>query len=288
MSLLNKAMKAKLTIGAWPAFTKDFKATKKTHQDFGASSDAGSYNKRLIAKSAMDKVNSTVSRLRTKHFQLTMPWGDDGWRLLPSEVYLEYTQTMRQLRTEFETAVAEFLLNYPALQAAAQQRLGRMYDADDYPSVDKLRSRFHFSMKIDPIESAGDFRVELSETEVLKIKAEIERRSREREANAMKDLWDRLYEVIERMSERLSDEDKKFRDSLVKNILNLTDLLPKMNVTGDQELNDLADQAREKLCTYTPTELRSNKQARKETADAAKQLMDTMDAMAGYMPKQAA
>jgi hypothetical protein len=288
MSLLSKAMKAKLTIGAWPAFTKDFKATKKTHTDFGASADAGSYNKRLIAKSAMDKVNSTVSRLRKKHFDLTLPWGDDGWRLLPSEVYLEYTQTMRQLRTDFETAVAEFLLNYPALQAAAQQRLGRMYDADDYPSVSDLRNKFHFSMKIDPIESAGDFRVELSETEVLKIKAEIEQRSREREANAMKDLWDRLYEVIERMSERLSDEDRKFRDSLVKNILNLTDLLPKMNVTGDRELNALAEQARDRLCTYTPAELRSNKQARKETADAARDLMDTMDAMAGYMPKQAA
>ena len=82
------------------------------------------------------------------------------------------------------------------------------------------------------------------------------------------------------MSGRLSDKKAVFRDTLVGNISELCDLLPSLNVTGDEELTKMCDEVRDKLTGFTPKELRKDTTAREDTARAAAAIMDKM---AGYM-----
>ena len=73
-----------------------------------------------------------------------------------------------------------------------------------------------------------------------------------------------------------------FRDSVVTNLVKLVDVLPKLNVTGDPELERLAAQVRASLLV-DPQELRKSESVRSETAKAATAICDRMAAyMAGY------
>ena len=73
-----------------------------------------------------------------------------------------------------------------------------------------------------------------------------------------------------------------FRDSVVTNLVKLVDVLPKLNVTGDPELERLAAQVRASLLV-DPQELRKSEAIRNETAKTASAICDRMAAfMAGY------
>ena len=73
-----------------------------------------------------------------------------------------------------------------------------------------------------------------------------------------------------------------FRDSVVTNLVRLVDILPKLNVTADLELERLATQVRASLLV-DPQELRKSESVRSETAKAATAICDRMAAyMAGY------
>jgi len=283
MSLSTKAMKASLYVSSWFPFKKDVAVTKKAHIDFQAMADSGQYNKRLVSKIGTNPIKKVVNMARTYHYKMTMPWDDGGYRLLPSKLYLDYTQKMRQLKTDFNVAVAQFIHDYPTLKLTAQNTLGTMFNQSEYPTINELRCKFNFDVDIIPVETAGDFRAELSRQEVDKIKAAIEKKTEERQANAMNDLWNRLYTCVNKMAEKLNDEDAMFKDSLVGNVINLCDMLPDMNVTEDGDLAALTEEVRDKLCIVSAAELRSNKDVRKDIGSAAKSLVDTMDSMSGYM-----
>ena len=61
---------------------------------------------------------------------------------------------------------------------------------------------------------------------------------------------------------------RNFRDSVVTRLVKLVDVLPKLNFTGDPELEQLAAQVRASLLV-DPQELRKSESARNETAKAA-------------------
>jgi len=73
-----------------------------------------------------------------------------------------------------------------------------------------------------------------------------------------------------------------FRDSVVINLVKLVDVLPKLNVTGDPELEQLAAQVRASLLV-DPQELRKSEGVRTETARNASAIASRMSAyMAVY------
>ena len=73
-----------------------------------------------------------------------------------------------------------------------------------------------------------------------------------------------------------------FRDSVVHKLVKLVDVLPKLNVTADPELERLAAQVRASLLV-DPQELRKSESVRNETAKAANAISARMAAfMNGY------
>ena len=61
------------------------------------------------------------------------------------------------------------------------------------------------------------------------------------------------------------------------NIFDLVELLPKLNVTNDPELNRFAEEARQKLCTYTAHDLKKHELLRVATAADAVGIISRMD-----------
>jgi len=61
------------------------------------------------------------------------------------------------------------------------------------------------------------------------------------------DLWSRLRDGVSHMVDRLNEPESRFHATLVTNIFDLVELLPRLNVTGDPELNGLPKRPPEAL-----------------------------------------
>jgi hypothetical protein len=157
------------------------------------------------------------------------------------------------------------------------------------PTPEELRAKYSFETRVLPLPDANDFRVTLGEEEKERIKRQITASVEASLQVGSRELWQRLYEAVSHMAERLQaykvtgeGVEHPFRDSVVTNLVKLVDILPKLNVTGDAELERLAEEARASLLV-DPHELRNSDSVRSETAKAASAIADRMKAfMTGY------
>ena len=288
-SLSSRAMLCTLSISTWSARKHDREASEEIATRHGAQADAGRYHKVLLPTEAFAEINKIVGDARREHYFMTLPWDDNGYRVLPAAAYLEHTQKMRELSDRFTPAVEALALQFGQLVKEASVRLGGLFRPEDYPAPDELRSKFSFETRVMPLPDAGDFRVTLGEEEKGRIKRQITAAVEASLQVASRDLWQRLYEAVSHMAERLSaykvseeGVEHPFRDSVVTNLVRLVDVLPKLNVTGDVELERLTDQVRAALLV-DPKDLRTSESVRTETAKSAAGIAQHMAAyMAGY------
>ncbi len=275
MSLNEKGMIVYLNISFWTARKYDKKISQEVEDKYGAD-EAGRYNKVLIAKEHLSNIQKIISAARNFHYENTLPWNDHGGRLLPTTNYFDYVNAIRNFQDEYERETANFLSVYPNLKQEAHLRLSAMFKEEDYPDVATLRTKYAFTNQITPVPEADDFRVKITDDEVNSIKDAIEQQVKDSTEAAMKDLWQRLFKVVSHMSERLSDPDNKFKNTLVENITDLCELLPKLNITDDPELNDAVQEIKAKLTVNDSQDLRDNNLVRNKTAIEAQKILNKM------------
>jgi len=281
MNINEKAMLVRLTISQWTARRFDFKATEKVIADHGAKHDAGRFNKLLVDNIEVKKYQHAASEARIFHYENTLPWGDDHERILPSENYLAYTRKMSELKTNFEKAVNEFIEDYPELIQKAENDLSGLFKASDYPADWELKTKFAFDISVVPVPTANDFRVSLSTDDLNRIKSDIEGRVKDSLASAMSEAWKRLFTAVKHMAVKLSDDDAVFRNSLIGNIAELCDLLPRLNLTNDTKLTEIIEDARKALVPLDPKDLRDKQIDRKKATVKAKAVLKKMTAYMG-------
>lgn len=269
-------------VSTWSARKFDKSVTLKVERDHSTSADAGRWTKRLMGDAAVYKaVLKAGNQARESHYKQTLPWSDEGWRLLPTKAYFDYMKTAREAVSVFEGAVASFVDAYPTLRECDKVRLGTMWSADDYPDVLTLRDLFAIETATQPIAEAGDFRVSLPDEEIAELEQAAEARQRAALALAMRDAWQRLCDVTQHMADRLATPDAIFRDSLVDNVTEVCELLPKLNVTEDPGLARMVEEVRQRLTVVAPAVLRTDERARAAVAAQADQLVRTMQGYAG-------
>jgi len=247
MSIASSAVLVELNISVWPANKVDREMTETVNANASAVRDASQTRKNLFAGTSLRKdIEKLAARIRLYHNQHTLPWADKGQRLLPTKLFMEYKQTMNNYEAQFKQMCNNFFFEYPRLVNEAQQHLGTMYRASDYPELTEVEMKFGFRMAIDPIPESGDFRLDISAQDLDEMKQNYEAKFDERLAEAMRTPWERLHEVLSAMSKKLTDEDgdekKRYHDSLVTNAVDLCGLLDKMNITNDPKLEEARKQ----------------------------------------------
>jgi hypothetical protein len=249
ISIASSAMLVELSISSWTARKLDKKVSTQVDLDKQTKTRAGNYNKNLLAGTGfLDTITKYAANARAWHISQTLPWSDNGLRLLPMSNFMTYKQNLTTLETNYQALVDKFIVAYPNLVSAAAFQLGDLFNRDEYPEAEKIVSKFKFTVNYLPVPMAGDFRIDIGEEAKAELVKNCERAYNDRLNNAMKDAWGRLHECLMRMSERLADnekgEKKIFRDSLVENAVELVDLLKHFNLTGDTNMelarNELA------------------------------------------------
>ena len=68
-----------------------------------------------------------------------------------------------------------------------------------------------------------------------------------------------------------------FRDSLIENVRSLLEIMPRLNLTGDAEIERVRQELATKVACHEPEALREDRTLRAEVVDAAAGILSQME-----------
>ena len=277
MSIKNKALLVNLKISQMSGFKIDKGATEQVALTNNSSMEAGRYNKNLFASTdLLSNIKSKTNDIRKKFYHNTLPWGLKGTHMLPSANFMDFSAEFRADKKDWFSLVDEFIVGIPKIKVDAPRVLGKMYNEADYPTEEEARARFSMDMEITSIPD-DDFRVQgISDDELDTIRKDITNKVTTATEDAMNVAWQRLYDTVSHMAETLADPAKNFKNTLVENTQDICSVLTRLNVTDDPNLERLRQEVEASLTTTNPEVLRHDPDARRDTAEDAKAIMDKM------------
>ena len=194
------------------------------------------------------------------------------------ENFFAYRDQLGTMESNFNGLVEDFIKVYPSLVSAQAFKLGDYFVAEEFPPVESLPRRFRFEYNFLPVPEKGDFRIKCEERVRQDLAEQYDKMFNQKLAEAMREPWQRLHDVLLHMTERLSDANDGtrniFRDSIVNKPLELCALLSKLNVTKDPQLEEARRMLEVALVGVSPDDLRNIPSARAELKSSVQEIIN--------------
>lgn len=280
-SISNRALLISVTISQWTAAKRDKAETEAVEYKHGAIKSSARVNKSLLpGAKALTAIHKASGGIRNFVYANTLPWGE-GTQILKTEGYMPLNTHLSGLISAWDRLVLGFISEYPQLVDDAKASLGTLFNRDDYPEEDDVKFWFGINVKFMPVPDASDWRVSVGDRELESLRKNVEDQVRKSQTEAMREAWDRLFDVVRHAHERLSKPDAVFRDSLVENAISLCNLLPSLNLADDPKLEQMRREVLSSLGKQSPATLRSDQGVRSK---AARDMEATMRKMSALYP----
>jgi len=282
-TISSSALRVGLSISL-PTMRKiDKKATREVVAHNHAQTGSATVSKKLISNTSLVDMDKLVTSMRGYHRDQTVPWGDLGDRLVSNVNLIDYRNNMAQLEGEFWDLSQRILDDYPRAVAKAQLQLGDMFNEAEYPSVEKLRRKFKFSLVFEAVPDVGDFRVDIGVQAANEMREQYKQVLADRIDAVHQDLADRLAEPLQRMSKGLDyseyERPSGFRKTLVGNVLAIVDLMRSCNLNGNAHITAIQEDLRDTLKGVTPDGLRSDPHLRADTKRKVDQIIKNLPSL---------
>lgn len=279
------AMTINLHLGLWMGAKLDKTAGAHLVRDSGGDDDeAVDVRKMLVSKLALKPVKTAKNAIYLHHIDRTLPWKDNGERMLPRKMYETYIDEHAPLEQAYMDEADRFINVYAQERERAAFRLGSMFDLDDYPHPDDIRPRYYCRMVIDGISDAKDFRVGLSGPTIELIRADIQARTEARIFAAQAEVWKRIEGTVTHFAGRMAvqleevEEGQKrppLHQSTIDNLIHLVNSLPMLNIVGDPNVKAMGRKLHNMLTRYNDAD-----SMKKDTALCAAAHNEVQDIMA--------
>lgn len=289
MSIKDNALLVSLSITKPQLSAKDDKATGDAERANNAQG-AGQYRKDLYPKHLIAPIQEVESEARIYMRSTTYPWSR-GDSLLPATRFMQFADRMATYEVQFMQNVTAFLNNWANVQLAAQQAQGGLYDPGQYPDLSEIRNRFSFRVLYHPVTDTRDFRVQLQEQELERLRETTERQMVDALDDILKEPLRRLREVVSAVATRTGTDRTVvtkdggievraavFRDSLIENLVEEIALLKDFAPMLPANVVALADEASTNL-HVAPEALRTDPDLRKRVSVDAKKLLGAIEEM---------
>jgi len=250
----------------------------KLDQEESKQYGAGNVNKHLF-EGRNNLVKSTISKFTEVYTYVkdnTVPW-TTGVDMLNMNHYIEFTTGLRQRVDDAHRAVDTLCLSWDEevkddldrlSQIAIAKGKPNLANANDYPSVEELRAKFGIEIRFIPVPTTGDFRVGISDDD----KASLQKQLDDARVNANKHVIKSMLEPMERAIAKLSvpigNDGSVFRDTLVDNLVEVTERMNKINLSDDATIQGSIDNLRDLISSYSSEQgkdlLRSSQTSREK------------------------
>ena len=259
-----------LSIGMWNASAKDKRKSDELTTAAGAKSGVARVNKNLLPDCAeLDAIKKIMGQARKFLYETTYVWDDDKQRYLPMAYYQEFQSGIWRLRNEFFTARDALIPVYVTRQYDAQQALGSLYNADDYPSVHDLRDQFKFVVEENPVPESGHFAVDLQEQVRKELIEKFNRTASDKVQRSFAAVCEEFKDCMEHLVSKVNDADNadkstRIHGSLLPNIRRVIDRVRAANniMGNNAEVTATVDAIENALANISVEALRDNETAR--------------------------
>lgn len=218
---------------------------------------------------------------------LTLPYPESGVRLIRQSDIAGFDRQLTVFRDDLATAVDQLDRQFAELKEQARQRLGDLYNANDYPV--SLRDEFAMQWEfpaVEPPDYLRQLNPRLYEQECQRMQS----RFQEAVELAEQAFLDELARLVSHLTERLSGTDdgkpKVFRDSAVENLTEFFDRFRKLNVRSNAQLDDLVSQTQRIVQGVESQQLRDSDPLRQRVSRQMATVQATLDGMLVDRPRR--
>ena len=278
MSLVNRAMLVQLSVTKPKMTEKDKSTTSEVAVRKHASEASVSVVKKLYPKHLLAPIVEVESSARRYMESVTQPWGR-GLAMLPIAMFMEphnFSKRIGVFKMQFDQAVTVFLNNYSNVLTQAAVDQGDMFDVDAYPDLSQLKAEFTFEVSYPSLSQEGGLVLDLEAEVLAELEETIAKQQTARMAAGQRDLYERLGAAVKRIAVQCSNDKGKIYDSLTGNLSDLLQVLPLLNLSGDEAFASLCEEARQLV--VAPEAIRTVPQVREDTAKVANDILAKMKA----------
>jgi len=258
-------------------------------ESFGAEGDYLSAGKKLLDTKhpAFRAVTAIRGRVQSVWKGMTLPYPEPGIRLLRRDQIERFDALMTDLRAELSDEVANLDAHFAEMKATARNRLGRLFNPDDYPGslIGLFGMEWDFP-SVEPPSYLQQLSPELYEQEKQRIAGRFE----EAVQLAEQAFAEELSKLVAHLTERLAGADdgkpKVFRDSAVTNLAEFFERFKTLNIRSNEDLDNLVAQAQRVVRGVAPQALRDDRSIRERVTSQLGAVQASLDGLMVERPRR--
>lgn len=223
---------------------------------------------------ALASLKSHFNAWRKEHDRLTMKW-ESGTGMLPALLVPRYLDVKATMEAKIPELKEELCSVYPDWATTGPDRMGHLYDPDDFPTLKEVMEDIGWSCGMIPLPTGEQFkRISLIAPDLAN---QMEQSTNEKVAKAFEEgrqqTWKDLLAPVNHIVEVLSKDKAKLYETLLGNLHSILELAPAFNLAGDTQMDLFVQRAKEDLGTVTIEDLRNSPELRQQTLSKANALI---------------
>lgn len=216
------------------------------------------------------------------HTKNTLPWVDRGPRLLPVEKYDDYSQHMRKIIADVESATAALMPHYDKYVSDDIIERGARASLADYPTKEDFEAKLKFKFFFSPLPDASHYLFDVSEDDKAALTQQLDQAVADAQQDMAARIHDPLVHLVKKLRIPIGRDGSVFRDSAVTNVTEALDIVAGLAM-GDETVLSVVDEVRRAIrsAAAAPDVLRQSPDVRAEAAEKLAKVADRMAFMFG-------
>lgn len=228
-------------------FTSTVAAEKKIDEDMLQ------VRKFLVHPEHLSQIRNLFSAAVNLVFNLTAPWDDIGYRMLPMTYWDDLKAKFNSITEELEIKVNELVDNWDDIIADSKKKLGPAFNKNNYPNKNHVKDLFKLELVTTPLKNVNDIRLNLSGECLIDIKRE----ATEEAGNAIDDMFEIANEDCDVSAKLIKILEKANFSNNGDYAMIIEELKAKHNYKEDEDesmmvLDDFTDEEKKDVDEDTP------------------------------------
>jgi hypothetical protein len=192
-------------------------------------------------ESAINQIMAKYGEVYAYHKKHTLPYVDAGPRILPNEMYFEYTQEMKHRIASVDVLLDTYMPMYDQLvlddvtYRNSGSAAGRA-SVDEYPTAENFRLSMSAELRFQPMPDASHFLFDLSEDDVASFKRAEEEAAAAANSDAINRMLKPMAALVTKLKDYQGGQKERFHNSLIDNVIEGCDMAKRLAINPTPEL----------------------------------------------------
>jgi hypothetical protein len=205
------------------------------------------------------KVLSLMRQQKDYWFATTVPYPENGVRLIRSDSIADFERRLASLSTQLDDAVVALNTAFDQLKESAEQQLGELWNPSDYPA--SLVGAFETSVEypsLDPDPRLIHVDPQLYERELERVRQRFDAAVADTESEFKEQFSECVSHLVDKLSTDAEGKSKIFRNSAIENLKDFFGRFRMLNLHSDDQFDVIVNQAEQLLDGVKPDALRKD------------------------------